>query len=45
MKDDTPEIRCRTIDNEILKKAKIQQHKDEIKTIRREVEGKWTELR
>ena len=36
-KDDTPEIWCRIIDNEILNKSKIQQKKDGIRTIRREI--------
>ena len=44
-KDDTPEIWCRTIDSKILNKSMIQQNKDEIRTIRREIEVKWSELR
>ena len=41
--DDTPEIWCRTVDSKILNKSKIQQKKDEIRMIRREIEAKWIE--
>ena len=44
-KDDTPEIWCRVVDNKIVKNTKIWQKKDGIRTIIREIEAKWIELR
>ena len=43
LKDDTPEIWCKIVDSKILNKSTIQQKKDGIRTIRREIEDKWIE--